>query len=367
MNPLPEPRLVPDRRGNPEPMRPLRIGLAGVGRFGRLHAGALARLPGVQLAALADSDGPLLETVADRHGVEARYRDALDLIGDDSLDAIVLATPDELHFQQATAALRKGRHLFIEKPMAGTWREASLLRNQAKESGVHLQVGMILRYEMSHRLLHQQVVSGRFGRLVSIQCRRNCSRTSFAKIADRIHTVYRTLVHDIDLLLWLTGSRVDLVMSLEYREGSHLAPEGCFALLRLESGCVAQLESSWFVPEKAPANIVGDAWNGCIDSGLSVVGTCRSARIEGLQSPLQVWTDQGSQCPDAVLWPELDGEVHGALRDQLKDFVLCICQARRSTVACLDSAVESIRIAEAIVDSSRTGNPVRLGANPRSD
>jgi len=97
------------------------------------------------------------------------------------------------------------------------------------------------------------------------------------------------------------------------------------------------------------------------------VGTCRSARIEGLQSPLQVWTDQGSQCPDAVLWPELDGEVHGALRDQLKDFVLCIRQARRSTVACLDSAVESIRIAEAIVDSSRTGNPVRLGATPQSD
>jgi hypothetical protein len=77
--------------------RSLRVGLAGVGRFGQLHAGVLADLPGVELAALADPDPIGLARVADRHGVTARYRDALELIADDSLDAVVLATPDEQH------------------------------------------------------------------------------------------------------------------------------------------------------------------------------------------------------------------------------------------------------------------------------
>lgn len=348
----------------PEPLspsRPLRIGLAGAGRFGRLHASILTGLPGVHLAALAETDDQRLREVADHHGIPKRYRDAIDLIEDDTLDAIVLATPDELHFQQASAALRKGRHLFVEKPLAATWREAVMLRNLSAAAGIHLQAGMILRYEMSHRLLRKQLAAGQYGRIVSVHCRRNCSRTSFAKVADRIHTVFRTLVHDIDLLLWLNGSRVDLVMSLEYREGSHLAPQGCFALLRFENGCIAHLESSWYVPDNAPKNIVGDAWSGCIDSGLALVGTCGSARIEGLHSPLRIWTDEDSQNPDTSLWPEVDGQVHGALREQLGDFAACIREGRPSSVASLECAVESIRIAEAIVESAQTGQPVRLG------
>jgi hypothetical protein len=69
----------------------LRVGLAGVGRFGQLHASVLADLPGVELAALADADPLRLAPLADRHGVVARYGNALELIADDTLDAVVLA------------------------------------------------------------------------------------------------------------------------------------------------------------------------------------------------------------------------------------------------------------------------------------
>lgn len=88
-----------DSSGPPPRSKPVRVGLAGAGRFGRLHASVLAGLPGVQLAGLAEPDDLRLRETAERHGIEARYRDAIDLIGDDTLDAIVLATPDELHFQ----------------------------------------------------------------------------------------------------------------------------------------------------------------------------------------------------------------------------------------------------------------------------
>ena len=161
----------------------LRIGLAGLGRFGQLHAGVLADLPGVALAALADTDPQRLAEVAERHGVTARYGDALELIADDSLDAVVLATPDEQHGHQARAALARGRHLFVEKPLAAAWQEAMDLQRLATQAGLILQTGLILRYESSHRWLQHQIAAGAFGDLVSIRARRNCSRTSFAAIA----------------------------------------------------------------------------------------------------------------------------------------------------------------------------------------
>jgi predicted dehydrogenase len=338
----------------------LRVGLAGVGRFGQLHAGVLADLPGVALAALADTDPQRLAEVAERHGVTARYGDALELIADDSLDAVVLATPDEQHGHQARAALARGRHLFVEKPLAATWQEARELQQLAAQAGLMLQTGFILRYEASHRWLHQQIAEGVFGDLVSFRARRNCSRTSFAAIADRIHTVHRTLIHDIDLLLWLSGSRVTSVMALEYRQGNHLSPQGCFALLRLANGCVGQLESSWTVPAQAPANVLSEHWQGCIDAELAVVGTARTARLQGLQTPLQIWSDTDLQRPDTALWTELDGRVFGALRDQLADFTTSVCKANPSPIANLNDAVEALRIAEAIIEASRLGSPVNL-------
>jgi UDP-N-acetylglucosamine 3-dehydrogenase len=338
----------------------LRVGLAGLGRFGQLHAGVLADLPGVELAALADTDPQRLAQVAERHGVTQRFSDALELIGDASLDAVVLATPDELHGPQARAALARGRHLFVEKPLAATWQEARELQQLAAQAGVMLQTGFILRYEASHRWLHQQIAQGVFGDLVSFRARRNCSRTSFAAIADRIHTVQRTLIHDIDLLLWLSRSRVTSVMAMEVRQGDHLAPLGCFALLRLADGAVAQLESSWTVPAQAPANVLSDHWQGCIDAELAVVGSQRTARLQGLQTPLQIWSDQGQLHPDMTLWPETNGRVFGALRDQLADFTTCLRRGERSTVADLNDAVEALRIAEAIITAGRLGEVVRL-------
>lgn len=340
--------------------RPLRIGLAGLGRFGQLHANVLASLPGVALSALADPDSENLARVADRYGVVDRHADAQDLIEDDSLDAVVLATPDEQHGPQARAALARGRHLFVEKPLAASWQEAQELQRLAAETGVILQAGFILRYEASHRWLHHQIAGQQFGELVSIRCQRNCSRSSFSAIADRIHAVHRTLIHDIDLLLWLSGSRVTSVMALEYRQGHHLSPQGCFALLRLANGCVGQLESSWTVPAQAPANVLSEHWHGCIDAELAVVGTARTARLQGLQTPLQIWSDAELQRPDTALWPELDGRVFGALRDQLADFTTSVSRASPSAIADLNDAVEALRIAEAIIEASRLGSVVSL-------
>lgn len=342
------------------PDKSVRVGLAGLGRFGALHANVLAHLPAVQLAALADPDSGRLAQVADCYGVANCYRDAFELIDAGSLDAVILATPDDQHAAQVRAAVLKGMSVFVEKPLASSWPEARQLQQLASEVGVLLQTGLILRYEASHRLLREQIVAGCFGDLVSIRAQRNCSRSSYLAIADTVHTVHRTLIHDIDLLLWLSRSRVVSVMALEVCNGAHLAPLGCYALLQMASGCVAQLESSWTVPDQAPATVITDHWRTCIDAELVVVGTQRTARIQALQTPLQIWTDCEAQRPDLTLWPEYGGRVFGALADQLADFTRSLIRREASSVADLTSAVEAMRIAEAIVEAGKQGRVVQL-------
>jgi len=343
-----------------EPLRPLRLGLAGAGRFGQLHAAVLARLPGVQLLAVADPDPLALERTQLGHGVERGYGDALELIADPDLDAVVLATPDEQHHGQALAALRGGRPLFLEKPLAATWAEGRELAGAAQAHHTWFQVGLVLRYDLSHRLLQRRIRAGSFGDLVSIRAQRNCSQSGFAAIADRIHTVFRTLTHDIDLVLWLSGSPVRRVIATEYRQGDHLAPQGCFALLELANGCIAQLESSWYVPAQAPANLEGQRAASCIDAELAVVGTRQSAKLRWLDSPLQIWSPEGVLRPDTDLWPEVDGRVVGALREQMADFTRAVRSGEPSAIADPDAAVEGLRIAEAIIESAATGQPVCL-------
>ncbi|MCP9774874.1 Gfo/Idh/MocA family oxidoreductase [Cyanobium sp. HWJ4-Hawea] len=315
---------------------PLRVGLAGLGRFGQLHANVLASLADVQLAAVADPDPVCLALVADRYQVPACHTDAMALIEDDTLDAVILATPDGQHGEQARFALVRRRHLFVEKPLAPSWLEAKELQELAVRSGLVLQTGLLLRYEPSHRLLQRRVSAGEFGDLVSIRAKRNCSRSSFAAIADRIHTAHRTLIHDIDLVLWLSQSRITSVMALDYRDGNHLAPQGCFVLLRLADGSVAQLESSWYLPDP-------------VDGTTSHRNTPHGN------------TSHGGIDAELALWPVIGGRVGGALRDQLADFCACVRNGRPSPVADLDTAVEALRIAEAVIEAGRSGGVVVLG------
>ena len=272
----------------------------------------------------------------------------------------MIVTPDEQHASQGLQAVATGRPVFIEKPLAASWQEAEHLRRAAAASGSLLQTGLILRYELQHALLQEEVAAGGFGELVSLRAKRNCSAAWFEGVADRAHTVFETLIHDIDLLLWFSGSQASRVMAMERRFGSHLSPEGCFALIQFARGCVGVAETSWFVPGQAPANLITETWQGTIDAELAVVGTRRTAQLRLLDAPLQIWGEQRQHCPDGLLWPQRQGRVLGALREELRDFVTAARSGIPSATASLNQAIEGLRIAEAIVESARSGQTVTL-------
>ncbi len=339
---------------------PVRVGLAGLGRFGKLHASVLSRLASARLAAICDPLESELQAAGDRYNVERRYQTFDELVADPELDCFFIVTPEDYHAEHARKALGRGLPVFMEKPLATTSQAGAELVALAERSGAPLQIGFVLRFDTQYALVHDEIHSGRFGDLISLRVKRNCSRSWFDIYGDRAHSVYETVIHDIDAMLWFTGSPVESVYALDRNVSGRTYPEACFALLRFANGATGIVETSWFIPDHAPANVWTPTWSGAIDAELEVVGTKETARIRLLDAGISIWSDEVTRQPETGLWPELHGNIAGALSEEDAHFIECVRTGTPSTVTSIRDAAEGLRIAEAIVESAATGQVVRL-------
>lgn len=339
----------------------LRIGLAGLGRFGKLHAAVLADLPGARLAAVCDPDPAQVAAVAGRHAVPGRFASLPEMLAAGGLDAVWLVTPEHLHAEQAMAVVAAGLPLFLEKPLATSHAEGAAILAAADAAGIPLQLGFLLRFEPRHAMLRAEVAAGAFGELVSLRVKRNVSRAWFPTYGDRAHPVYETSIHDIDLLLWLAASPCTTVYAVERNHAGMTYPDACWALLQFASGAVGIVETSWFVPAGAPATVLTPDWRGTIDAELEVVGTERTGRIAGLAGGFASWGPDATCLPDTGLWPEAAGVVGGAIREEDRHFVHRVRCGAAETVASAADALAGTRVAEAIVRSAGERREIRLG------
>jgi predicted dehydrogenase len=123
------------------------IGLVGAGRIAQAaHLPALGKADGAELVALCDPSEVLSREVARRYDVPG-YRSLDELLEDDAVEAVILAVPDRLHLSLGRQALEAGRHVLVEKPLAGTLAEAEELEAIAASSGRRLQLAAMKRYD----------------------------------------------------------------------------------------------------------------------------------------------------------------------------------------------------------------------------
>lgn len=339
---------------------PIRVGIAGLGRFGKLHARILHRMSGVTIAAVCDPVETEREAAKAQFGIANAYAELADMLESEALDCVFLITPEQLHGEQLRLTLAKGLPTFVEKPLATTSAEGEALVGVAREAGVHVQVGFVLRFETQHAMLKDQIGSGRFGDIVTLRLKRNCSRSWFQIYGDRAHSVHETIIHDIDLAVWLTGSRATKVYAVSRNISGLTYPDATMAIVQFENGTMCTMETSWLIPDRAPANVLTDTWHGTIDAELEAIGTRQSARVRLLESTLNVWSDEITNHPEAGLWPEVYGEVAGALRAEDEHFIDCVRNGTTSPIASVEQAVEGLRIAEAIMLSAAEGREITL-------
>jgi predicted dehydrogenase len=150
--------------------RVIRIALLGTGSIAQVvHLPILSSLPGVKLQALADVDRPRATAIAQRMGIPQVCRTDEEAFASPEIDAVVICTPSHLHEAQAIAALRAGKHVLVEKPLALDAAGAERVVKVAKEEGRCLMVAMNNRYRPDVLALKPFARGGELGDLFSMR------------------------------------------------------------------------------------------------------------------------------------------------------------------------------------------------------
>ncbi len=235
---------------------PLRVGLAGLGAMGRNHLRNLSSREDAILVAVADQAAELVADAVATTGA-AGYADALAMVDDAALDALVVATPTMAHAAIGLAAIDHGIPVLIEKPLAGTVAEGLELVTAARARGVPLQVGHVERFNPAVLELGRRLESGWLGTLYSIASRR--AGPFPARIRD-VGVTIDLATHDADILSWVAGERPARVYA-ELAQRIHASHEDLlFGLLHFPSGATGMLDVNWLTPAKRrQLSVVGEA------------------------------------------------------------------------------------------------------------
>lgn len=209
----------------------MHISVIGSGHLGSIHARLLAQNPDVTLVGIVDPDVVKGSAVAAQHG--AQWFPSLDAMPD--VDAVVIAAPTLLHHSLATACLERGFHCFIEKPVTATFEEAEDLIARATRSNHVIQVGHVERFNPAVRALSAYNIKPLF-----IEAHR---LAQFKPRAIDVSVIHDLMIHDIDLLLWMTRSEIVDIQATGVAVLTQ-TPDICNARLTFANGCVANVTAS---------------------------------------------------------------------------------------------------------------------------
>src|SRR5689334_3433841 len=138
----------------------MRIALAGAGAFGIKHLDGLAAIDGVTVTSVISRRMEQAQEVARKYGAPHASTDLAEALARDDVDAVILCTPTQLHAQQAIAAMRAGKQVQVEIPLADSWADAQEVDRAARETGLVCMVGHTRRFNPSHQWIHRRIADG---------------------------------------------------------------------------------------------------------------------------------------------------------------------------------------------------------------
>jgi predicted dehydrogenase len=330
----------------------VRIGMAGCGLFGESHLQAYRAVPNAEIRAVYDVDRSRAEEAARVFSVPRICESLEELIGLPELDAIDVVTPEETHLDPVLAAIAAGRHVFVEKPLATDLNHCDQMIRAAEAAGRILMVGQIVRFETKAAMLKDEVASGRLGKIVSMHARRNRLKKLLPRYG-RTHPVIENSIHDIDLMLWYTGDRVERVRGYDRSATGSKHADTFWGVLEFAGGPIGIVETIWLLPEQSGI---------LLDDAFQLIGDRGVANVSFFPGGLTFWRDGGFEIPDISYDPRVGGAARGALRDELAYFCECVqrqCPPRQITAR---EAKNAVRVALALMESAARRQDVEISA-----
>ncbi|MEX2261654.1 MAG: Gfo/Idh/MocA family oxidoreductase [Bryobacteraceae bacterium] len=324
------------------------IGLIGCGLFGESHLQAFRAVRTAAISAVFDTDLERARRIADQFGIPKICRSLEEICALPDLQAIDVVTPEGCHLQPVTQAIASGKHVFVEKPLATNLEDCSRMIAAAEAAGRFLMVGHLLRFETKYAMLKDEVATGGLGRIVSMHARRNRLKTLLPRYG-RTHPAIENSIHDIDLMLWYTGKRVERVRGYGRKATTERHPDTFWGILEFEGGAIGVVETIWLLP-KAAGIILDDSFQLIGDEGVGNVCLIPGA--------LTFWRESGAEVPDVSYDPRVAGAAKGALRDELAYFCDCVLDGEAPEVITAIEAKRAVRVALALVESAEAERDV---------
>lgn len=332
-------------------VRSVRVAVIGAGFMGERHARIYAGMPDVELVAVCDVRKAAADELAARTGAAA-YSDYRALLGRDDVDAVSVCTPDGLHREPCELALRAGRPVLVEKPIATSVADAEAIVEAASRAGTVLLVGHCLRFDPRYDQARQAAARGELGAIQTIYTRRANTVAAQDRLGGRCSLPLFLGVHDYDVMRWLVGGEVERVTAeskwgLLRDRGFPVEDANC-ALLRFSTGALGIAELNWILPRGFPASG---------DHRLDLVGSEGSLSIATLETGLRRADGQRAVQVDTASAPSVQGHPGGMFYFELRHFVDCV-RGRATPVVTPHDAVMALRIALAVERAASTGAPV---------
>jgi len=330
-------------------METIKIGVVGLGYFGALELDILANMVGVEVSAIVSRSEERTRELMERYNIANAFQSTDEMLEKVKLNAILIATEDERHYQPTMASLEAGVDVFLEKPISHDLKEARNMIDEADRLNRKFMVGHILRHDVSYAAVKSRIESGEMGRLNVVYGRRNMFKGLIEQYLPNLF--YTTAIHDIDIILWYYEGIKPVEVFMKTVDTFGSGADVFWGMITMEDGSLGIVETNWTLPEATP-------WRGHIV--MEANGSEATAHINMPGNGLQFWTNEEVVVPDTVYWPALHGVTVGALRNELAYFIRCLIEDKPITLPLPEDAYKSLQVAEALIRSAKEGKPIRL-------
>jgi predicted dehydrogenase len=225
---------------------PIGFAVVGLGYWGPNLVRNLSEFPGANLVSVCDLRPERLETISARYPAVETTSSFQDVLADDRVEAVAIVTPVSTHFPLASAALRAGKHVFVEKPLAASSLEGEQLIELAERAGRVLMPGHTFLYSPPVMLIRALIDSGELGEIYFI----STSRVNLGLHQSDVSVAWDLGPHDFSILRYWLGESPSHASALSRGCIIPGIPDVAFINLEFQSGAVAHVELSWLAPSK---------------------------------------------------------------------------------------------------------------------
>jgi len=320
--------------------------------MGQQYAKIYSAHPLASVVAVSSRRADTVDETRARYDVPYGYTDYRKMLERKDLEAVVVATPDNLHFAPARDALESGKHALIEKPLTTNLAEADELVRICRRTGKKVQVAFNHRWLSPYHQTKVAIAKSQIGIPLAGYARKNDTiwvPTEYVPWARETTPAWFLSSHDIDLMRWFMDSEPTEARAWGRRELLRSRGIDTYdiiqAQVRFSSGAFVTFESAWVYPNTFPS---------LVDSFMEIVGTAGHVHLDRKCESMEMSTTECFSYPKVFLSAEVFGRLRGAFPSCLEDFLFAIREDTEPQVNVFDGRQVTATL-DAIHRSLETG------------